>query len=311
MKYLVTGGAGFIGSHLVETLLQRGESVRVVDNFLTGREVNLEPFLKKIELIRGDVADPAVAERAVSGVDYVLHQAALPSVPRSVADPLATNHHCVSAVVAVLDASRKAGVKRVVLASSSSVYGDRPDLPKRESHEPLPRSPYAAAKLSTEVYAAAFSRLYGLSTACLRYFNVFGPRQDPKSTYAAVIPAFVTAALAGRQPVIYGDGRQSRDFTFVGNVVRANLLAATCAKPLAGEPFNVACGAKYSLLDVLGEICRASGRRVEPRFEPARAGDVRESLADISRAREMLGYEPAVSFAEGLEITVRSYAAAK
>ena len=307
MKYLVTGGAGFIGSHLVEGLLARGDSVRVVDNFLTGRRENLAPFLKSIELIEGDLADPGVAARAVAGTDCVLHQAALPSVPRSVADPLGCHHHCVTATVALLEAARQAGVRRVVLASSSSVYGDQPELPKRESQTPAPRSPYAAAKLCGELYAATYSRLYGLSTVCLRYFNVFGPRQDPKSQYAAVVPAFITAMLEGRPPTIYGDGRQSRDFTFVGDVVRANLLAAAAPKPLAGEAVNVACGRSCSLLALLDGIARELGKSVAPRFAPPQPGDVRESLADISRARELIGYQPEVSFAQGLAVTVRSY----
>jgi len=311
VNYLVTGGAGFIGSHLVESLLERGQSVRVVDNLITGKRENLEPFIPDIEFVTGDLADPAVAEQAVRGVELVLHQAALPSVPRSVADPLSCHHHCLAATVALLEAARQARVRRVVLASSSSVYGDGPELPKRESQAPAPRSPYAAAKLSGEVYAAAYSRLYGLSTVCLRYFNVFGPRQDPASEYAAVVPAFITAVLAGRQPVVYGDGRQSRDFTFVGNVVEANLLAAAAEGQLAGEAVNIACGRKATLLDLLGEISRITGRKAQPRFEPARAGDVRESLASVARARELLGYEPKLSLAEGLEITVRSYAAGK
>ena len=309
MKYLVTGGAGFIGSHLVEGLLARGETVRVVDSFLTGKIENLEPFLERIELVRGDVADPTVAACAVGGMDFVLHQAALPSVPRSVADPLACHHNCVTATVSVLEASRKAGVRRVVLASSSSVYGDQPELPKRETQTPAPLSPYAAAKLSCEIYARTFSRLHGLSTACLRYFNVYGPRQDPKSQYAAVIPAFVTTVLAGGRPVVYGDGGQSRDFTFVGNVVEANILAATAPRKLCGEAMNVACGLKFSLLDLLAEISRLAGREAEPRFEPARAGDVRDSLADVALARELIGYRPGTSFAEGLRITVASYGA--
>jgi nucleoside-diphosphate-sugar epimerase len=309
LKYLVTGGAGFIGSHLVEELTSRGESVRVVDNFLTGRRENLAPFLKSLELIEGDLADPRVAERAVAGVDCVLHQAALPSVPRSVADPLGCHHNCVTATVALLEAARRAGVRRVVLASSSSVYGDQPELPKRESQQPAPRSPYAAAKLCSELYAAVYSRLHGLSTVCLRYFNVFGPRQDPKSQYAAVVPAFITAVLEGRPPTIYGDGRQSRDFTFVGNVVQANLLAARSERALAGEAVNVACGRSCSLLALLDGIARELGKSVAPRFAPPQPGDVRESLADISRAGELLGYQPQIAFAQGLAITVRSYAA--
>jgi UDP-glucose 4-epimerase len=306
VKYLVTGGAGFIGSHLVEGLLSRGLSVRAVDNFLTGRRENLRPSLKDIELIEGDLADPQVAARATVGVDYVLHQAALPSVPRSVAEPLACHHHCATATLALLEAARAAGVRRVVLASSSSIYGDGPQQPKRETQPPAPKSPYAAAKLSCEIYAATYSRLHGLSTVALRYFNVFGPRQDPNSAYAAVIPAFIAALRAGREPVIYGDGRQTRDFTFVANVVEANILAAAAERPLAGEVANVACGSSISLLDMLTEIGRLLGKPVRPRFEPPRPGDVRDSLADIARARELIGYRPTVTFAEGLAATVKA-----
>jgi nucleoside-diphosphate-sugar epimerase len=307
VSWLVTGGAGFIGSHIVETLTSRGEKVRVVDNLLTGKRANIEPFLSKVDFVEADLADAKVAARCVEGVDYVLHQAALPSVPRSVADPLASHHNCVTATVALLEASRNAGVKRVVLASSSSVYGDQPQLPKVESQIPDPRSPYAAAKLACEGYASAFNRLYGLSTVSLRYFNIFGPRQDPESQYAAVVPAFATAVLNGESPTVYGDGGQSRDFTYVANAVEANILAATAETPLAGEAVNVACGERFTLLDLLAEISRITGREAKPTFVEPRAGDVRESLADISRARELFGYEPVVSFAEGLELTVSSF----
>jgi UDP-glucose 4-epimerase len=307
MNWLVTGGAGFIGSHIAETLVRRGERVRVADNLVTGRQRNLTGFAEGLEFVEGDLADPEVAARCVDGVAYVLHQAALPSVPRSVADPLACHHNCVTATVALLEAARRAGVRRVVLASSSSVYGDQPALPKVETQTPEPRSPYAAAKLACEGYAAAFSRVHGLSTVSLRYFNVFGPRQDPGSQYAAVIPAFVTAALEGRRPRVFGDGKQSRDFTYVANVVEANIRAATAEAPLTGEAVNVACGARLTLLEVLAEISRITGRKVDPLLEPPRPGDVRDSLADISRARELFGYEPEVGFAEGLELTVRSY----
>jgi len=307
VKWLVTGGAGFIGSHIVETLVSRGEKVRVVDNLLTGRRENLAPFMNGIEFVEADLADPEVAARCVDGVGYVLHQAALPSVPRSVADPLASHHNCVTATVALLEAARRANVRRVVLASSSSVYGDQPELPKVETQTPDPRSPYAAAKLACEGYAAAFNRLYGLSTCSLRYFNIFGPRQDPKSQYAAVIPAFATAVLAGERPTIYGDGSQSRDFTFVANAVEANIRAATSDTPLSGEAVNVACGRKATLLELLDGIEGITGKKANPVFAEPRAGDVRESLADISRAKELFGYEPGVSFSQGLELTVRSF----
>ncbi len=307
MKYLVTGGAGFIGSHLVEKLLSVGEQVRVVDNFLTGRRSNIEPFLDRIELIDADLAASGIAERAVDGVNYVLHQAALPSVPRSVADPLASHHHCVSSTVALLEACRKSKVKRFVQASSSSVYGDQGQMPKREDQIPSPRSPYAAAKLACEGYALAFSQLYGLSTVSLRYFNVFGPRQDPKSAYAAVVPAFVTALLSGKQPVVYGDGEQSRDFTFVTNVVEANILAATCSNSLGGEVVNVACGGSYSVLKLLELINEITSKEIEPRFAPSQPGDVRESLADITLAGKLFDYRPTVDFREGLRRTVQSF----
>jgi UDP-N-acetylglucosamine/UDP-N-acetyl-alpha-D-glucosaminouronate 4-epimerase len=307
VSWLVTGGAGFIGSHIVETLTSRGEQVRVVDNLLTGKLENIAPFMNRIEFVEADLADPDVAARCVDGVDYVLHQAALPSVPRSVADPLASHHNCVTATVALLEAARKAGVKRVVQASSSSVYGDQPQLPKVETQTPDPRSPYAAAKLACEAYAAAFNRLYGLSTVSLRYFNIFGPRQDPKSQYAAVVPAFATAVMSGERPTVYGDGGQSRDFTYVANAVEANIRAATADTPLAGEAVNVACGQSVTLLELLADIERITGKKAEPLFEELRAGDVRESLADISRAKELFGYEPRVSFAEGLELTVSSF----
>ncbi len=307
MSWLVTGGAGFIGSHIVETLVSRGEQVRVIDNLLTGKLKNIAPFMKMIEFVEADLADSEAAARCVDGVDYVLHQAALPSVPRSVADPLASHHNCVTATVALLEAARKSKVKRVVQASSSSVYGDQPQLPKVETQSPDPRSPYAAAKLACEGYAAAFNRLYGLSTCSLRYFNIFGPRQDPKSQYAAVVPAFATAIMAGERPTVYGDGGQSRDFTFVANAVEANISAATSETPLAGEAVNVACGQNFTLLELLEGIEKITGRKASPIFEESRAGDVRESLADISRAKELFGYEPKVSFAEGLEFTVRSF----
>jgi len=307
MKYLVTGGAGFIGSHLVEELVSRGEEVRVVDNLLTGKRSNIEPFLDRVNFIEGDLADPAVATRSVEGIDCVLHQAALPSVPRSVAEPLACLHNCLGSTLALLEAARKAGVRRVVLASSSSVYGDQVELPKRETQAPAPLSPYAAAKLASETFAATYSQLHGLSTVCLRYFNIFGPRQDPASEYAAVVPAFITALLEGRRPTVYGDGGQSRDFTYVANVVEANLLAAATGAPLAGEAANVACGASFTLLELLEGISEIVGREADPVFEAARPGDVRESLADVSRAKELFGYEPRVDFAEGLKRTVESF----
>ncbi len=302
-KYLVTGGAGFIGSNIVEELLTRGHSVAVLDNFSTGRRENLEPFLRDIELFEGDLRNPDDIRRAVKGRAYVLHQGALPSVPRSVSDPLATNEVNVTGTLNVLLAARDLGVQRVVVASSSSVYGDTPTLPKVETMPVLPMSPYAVSKLATEKYCAACFKVYGLEAVALRYFNVFGPRQDPTSQYSAVIPRFITAAMKGTRPTIYGDGEQSRDFTYVANVIEANLLA--CQAPnVGGDFFNVACGERFSLLDLLHTISDITGTAVEAIHEPARAGDVKHSLADISKIHRATGFEPKVTFREGLERTV-------
>ena len=301
--YLVTGGAGFIGSNIVHELLRRGARVRVLDNFSTGRRENLAGLAGAIELIEGDATDPETARRAAEGVDFVLHQAALPSVPRSVADPLASHAANATATLTLLAAAREAGVKRFVYAGSSSAYGDTPTLPKREAMPPRPLSPYAAGKLAGEHYCQAFWTCYGLETVALRYFNVFGPRQDPASQYAAVIPRFIACLVEGEQPVIYGDGEQSRDFTFVSNVVEANLLA--CDAPGApGQVFNVACGERTSLNALLAMLARILGIPAEPRREPPRPGDVKHSQADISRAHEVLGYHPRVSVEEGLRSTV-------
>ncbi|HEY5996938.1 MAG TPA: SDR family oxidoreductase [Candidatus Deferrimicrobiaceae bacterium] len=313
MTYLVTGGAGFIGSNLTEALLRKGERVRVFDNFLTGRRENLAGFAEAygaaFELVEGDLRDPGSVRRAMDGIDYVLHEGALPSVPRSVADPVLSNAINIDGTLNVLVAARDAGVRRLVFAASSSAYGDTPELPKRESMTPNPKSPYAAQKLAGEHYLRIFHSVYGLETVALRYFNVFGPRQDPKSTYAAVIPAFVTAVLSGTAPVVHGDGGQTRDFTFIDNVIHANLAACAAPAEACGKVFNVACGERVSLLDILESIYAAAGRRVEPRFEPARTGDVRDSLADISLGRKLLGYEPKVRFAEGLAKTMDYYRA--
>jgi nucleoside-diphosphate-sugar epimerase len=313
MRYLVTGGAGFIGSNLAEALLKQGARVRVFDNFLTGRRENLAGFAEEygdaFELVEGDLRDLDAVRGAVSGSDYVLHQGALPSVPRSVADPVLTNAINVDGTLNVLVAARDAGVRRVVFAASSSAYGDTPELPKRESMTPNPRSPYAAQKLAGEHYLRIFHSVYGLETVALRYFNVFGPRQDPKSTYAAVIPSFVTSVLSGTPPVVHGDGGQTRDFTFIDNVVHANLAACEASAEACGKVFNIACGDRVSLLDILEAVYVLAGKRVEPRFEPPRAGDVRDSLADISLARRLLGYEPKVRFAEGLARAMAYYRA--
>jgi nucleoside-diphosphate-sugar epimerase len=289
--YLVTGGAGFIGSHLVETLVGRGERVRVLDNFATGRWENVQPFNGRMELIEGDCADPATARRAVSGCDYVLHQAAIPSVPRSVRDPIGSDHANTCGTVTMLEAAREAGVRRFVFAASSAAYGDTPTLPKHEEMPVNPQSPYAVQKVAGEHYCKVFHQTMGLSTVALRYFNVFGPRQDPKSEYAAVVPKFVTAALRGEPVTIFGDGQQSRDFTPVASAVAANLLACTSERAI-GQVINVARGERLTLLDLVARIGEIVGRRVEIRFEAPRAGDVKHSLADISRARDLLGYEP-------------------
>ncbi len=303
---LVTGGAGFIGSHIVAALVERGDTVRVLDNLSTGHRGNMATFHDRIQFFEADLVDAAAVAEAVEGVDCVFHQAALASVPRSVDFPLDTNAACVTGTVVLLDAARTAGVRRIVYAASSSAYGDQPTSSKRETDLPLPLSPYAAAKLAAEYYCRAFTATYGLETVALRYFNVFGPRQDPKSEYAAVIPRFITAILSGEQPVVYGDGRQSRDFTFVANVVHANLLAAE-APNVAGRVLNVANGTQFSLLDLLAAINDLLGTRVEPRHDPPRVGDVRESLADITLARQLLGYEQQVGFEEGLRRSIDYY----
>ncbi len=307
MTYLVTGGAGFIGSNLVSALLAAGHTVRALDNFLTGKRENLaglaERYGSAFALIEGDLRDLAACRRAVEGADFVLHQGALPSVPRSVSDPVLTNEINVGGTVNLLVAARDAGVKRVVFAASSSAYGDTPQLPKRESMAPNPKSPYAAQKLAGEHYMRIFYEVYGLETVALRYFNVFGPKQDPGSMYAAVIPRFITSVLSGEGPTIYGDGGQTRDFTFVDNVIQANLAACGAPKAACGKVLNIACGERISLLDILEIVYGLAGRRVAPRFEPARVGDVRDSLADISLAKELLGYDPKVGFPEGLSRT--------
>ncbi len=305
-KYLVTGGAGFIGSHIATALVERGDSVRVLDNLSTGTKANLAHLGGKVDLIEGDLLDRSAVDQAVEGVDVVYHQAALASVPRSVLKPLDTNAACVTGTLNVLDASKEAGVGRVVYAGSSSAYGNQPHMSKRESDLAMPLSPYAAAKLAGELYCRAFTATYGLETVVIRYFNVFGPRQDPKSEYSAVIPLFVTAMLAGKRPTVFGDGLQSRDFTYIDNVVAGNLAAAD-APNAAGKVFNVACGRQFSLLDLLASINRVLETNIEPIFADARAGDVKESLADITAARGVLGYEPVVSFEEGLRRSIEYY----
>jgi UDP-glucose 4-epimerase len=306
--FLVTGGAGFIGSHITEALVARGDRVRVLDNLCTGHLSNLKHLEGKIEFLEGDVTDAAQVATAVKGVDCVFHEAALASVPRSVERPLDTNAACVTGTLTVLDQSRKAGVRRLVYAASSSAYGDQPTSSKRESDLPAPISPYGAAKLAGELYCQAFTATYGFETVGIRYFNVFGPRQDPHSQYSAVIPLFITAMLAGKRPTIYGDGHQSRDFTYIANVVHGNLLAADAdAKLAAGRSLNVANGRSTSLLELIGLLNQFLGTRIEPVHAPARVGDVRESLADITQARQRLAYEPQVAFEEGLRRSIDYY----
>jgi len=308
--YLVTGGAGFIGSNLVASLVHRGAQVRVLDNFSTGRRENLADLSGDFEMVEADIRDLEALRPAFEGVEFVLHQAAVPSVPRSVADPLTSHATNATGTVNVLLAAHDAGVRRVIVASSSSVYGDNPRLPKSEDMVPMSLSPYAASKVATEAYARTFWHVYGLETVCLRYFNVFGPRQDPASQYAAVIPKFITALLAGERPTIFGDGEQTRDFTYVGNAVQANLLA-TQAQGAAGGVFNIACGQRTSLNDLVRMLNELLGTDIEPIYEPARAGDVKHSLADVSAARSVLGYKPEVAFADGLRITMEAYQRAR
>lgn len=332
-SFLVTGGAGFIGSNIVEELVKRGEKVRVLDNFSTGKRENIELFLKQIELIEGDIRDEEICRQAVKDIEYVLHQAAMPSVPRSLAEPVITSEVNIMGTVKLLTAASKAKVRRFVYAASSSAYGDQSLPVKNELLLPRPLSPYAAAKLAGEYFCHAYSRSMGLETVGLRYFNVFGPRQDPKSQYSAVIPLFITAVIEGRRPTIYGDGTQTRDFTYVANNVQANILAATTTKQVSGKIINIACGNSYSVLDLFKAINEAlcppptgvSHRDgggspnlkssnasnpsifVEPLFAPARKGDVKHSLADISLAYELLGYEAKVNFEEGIRHTVEWY----
>jgi nucleoside-diphosphate-sugar epimerase len=301
--HLVTGGAGFIGSHIVEALVRKGERVRVLDDFSTGKRENIAPFLDRIDLVEGDLADLETVRKAMRGVEFVLHQGALPSVPKSVQDPLATNRANVTGTLNVLVAARDEGVRRVVYAASSSAYGDSPSLPKEESMKPEPLSPYAVQKYTGELYCRNFFTLYGLETVSIRYFNVFGPRQDPNSQYAAVIPRFVTALRDGRPPVIYGDGEQSRDFTYVENVVQANLLALR-APEAAGEMMNFACGTRYTLNELCRMLQQILKTNIAPIHEAPRPGDVRHSQADIRKSQRLLGYTAHVSFEEGLRRTV-------
>jgi len=305
-RYLVTGGAGFIGSHIAEELVERGHKVRIVDNFLTGKRENIASFLDKIELIEGDIRDFSLCKRASDGVDFVLHQAALPSVPRSIEDPLMTNEINVKGTLNLLLASRDAGVKKFVFASSSSVYGDDPRLPKKEGEEEAPLSPYAISKLVGEMYCQVFSQIYSLSTVCLRYFNIFGPRQDPYSQYSAVIPNFINKMVKEESPTIFGDGEQSRDFTYVANVVEANKLAVE-AKDVFGEILNIACGERTTVNSLVIEINQILKKDIKAIYDKLRPGDVMHSYADISEAENVLKYKPLISFSEGLKRTIHKY----
>jgi len=306
VRCLVTGGAGFIGSHLVRGLLDAGHKVRILDNFETGKRANLEEVSDRIDLIEGDICDPIAAKEALSGVERVFHQAALASVPLSLERPLDTHRACATGTLNMLHQSVQAGVKRFVYAASSSAYGDQPTSSKRETDLPMPLSPYAVAKLTGEYYCQAYFHSFGLETVGIRYFNVFGPRQDPDSPYSAVIPLFVSRILKGQRPVVYGDGLQSRDFTYVANVVHGNLLAAERPN-IGGRVINVADGGQTTLLQLLTLLSQMLGRSVEPDFQPARVGDVRESLADITLARRLLGYEPMVRLEEGIKRTIANY----
>lgn len=308
MRYLITGGAGFIGSHLVERLTTDGAEVVVLDDFSTGRRDNIAPMLDRIKLIEGTILDAQLCARAVRGADYVLHQAAVPSVPRSVADPVGTHAANATGTLNMLMAAREAKVKRFVYAASSSAYGDTAELPKHEAMVPKPLSPYAVQKYAGECYCRAFYSSFGLPTVSLRYFNIFGPRQDPTSFYAAVIPKFISAAVLNEPPIIFGDGQQTRDFTNVKNAVHANLLATQAPEDALGEVYNVGCGARISVNELWRRIKEAVGATVEPRYESKRAGDVRDSLAALDRARQFLNYQPVVDFDAGLAETIAFFA---
>jgi UDP-glucose 4-epimerase len=304
--YVVTGGAGFIGSHIVEELLLQNERVTVIDNFSTGKRENVKPFEGKAEIVDADLAEAKNLAQIIKGADYVIHQAAIPSVPKSIIDPVKSHHANVNGTLQLLVACREAGVKRVVYASSSSLYGDSPTLPKHEGMMPNPLSPYGAQKLFAEMYCQVFTKAYGLETVSLRYFNVFGPRQDATSQYSGVLALFIPAVLQGRRPKIYGDGEQSRDFTYVKNVVEANLLA--CKAPgVGGQVFNVACGDRITVNSMLQQINKITGKDISPIYAEARAGDIKHSQAEIRLAKERIGYQAKVSFEEGLRNTIDWY----
>lgn len=306
--YLVTGGAGFIGSNIVSELVKRDQRVKVVDNFVAGKRENLEEILDKIELIEGDIRDLDLLRKIMKGCNYVIHQAALRSVPKSMNDPISYDEVNVKGTLNVLMAAQEAKVKRVVYASSSSVYGDSTKLPQRENQIPQPISPYAATKLAGEHYCRVFSKAYGLETVSLRYFNVFGPKQSLESEYAVVIPKFITCILRGEQPPIHGDGKQTRDFTYIDNVVQANLRAVTC-KGVAGEVFNVACGKNYSVLELVKFLNQILHKKIQPKFIDPRPGDARHTKADITKMKELLGLNPKVNLVEGLKKTAKWFKA--
>jgi len=307
MNYLITGGAGFIGSNIAGHLAEQGEQVRILDNFSTGRKENIAGLPKTVEVIDGSITDYWIVVKAVEGMDYVLHQAALPSVPRSVADPLTSNAVNINGTLNLLEASRAAGVKKFVMASSSSIYGESEELPKHEGMEPSPLSPYAVTKLTAEHYCRIYWELYRFPTVSLRYFNIFGPRQDPGSEYAAVVPKFITALLNGQRPTVFGDGEQSRDFTYIDNCVQANILAAT-DKEMVGDQFNVACGGQFTLNQLLDKLREIIGSDIKAHYEAERPGDIRHSYAAVDKIKQY-GYDPQVAFEEGLRRTVKFFRA--
>ncbi|MEO8445877.1 MAG: SDR family oxidoreductase [bacterium] len=306
MKFLVTGGAGFIGSNISQELIAQGHTVRILDNFSSGKRENLKSIEKDAELIEGDIRSYHIVQQAVKGIDIILHQAALPSVPRSIKDPITTNEVNVSGTLNILEAAVTGNVRRVAYASSSSVYGDNPELPKHEGMLTNPLSPYAVTKLAGEKYCNVFSRIYGLETIALRYFNVFGPNQDPSSQYSAVIPKFIKAILNEEQPVIYGDGEQSRDFTFVSNIVEANILAAT-SDCESGLVMNCACHSRITLNELSESVNRILNKDIKPKYESPRAGDIKHSFANIELAKSKINYSPRINFEEGLKITIEKF----
>lgn len=307
--YLVTGGAGFIGSNVVSELVRRGHKVKVIDNFVAGKRENLKEAIDNIELIEGDIRDLPLLKKITNGCDYILHQAALRSVPKSMKDPASYDEVNVKGTLNVLLAAHEAKAKRVIFASSSSVYGESAQLPQKEEQLPLPISPYAATKLAGEHYCRVFSKSYGLETVSLRYFNVFGPKQSLESEYAIVIPKFITAMLKDEQPPVHGDGLQSRDFTYIDNVVEANLIAATVKRPVAGEVFNIALGKSHNLLELIEILNGLLKKGLKPQFTPPRPGDVKHTLADVTKMKKLLGFEPKVDFVEGLKRTIEYFRA--